>query len=626
MISWINTLSASQRAWILIFIDSLCAVATLLSGFLLKYPLQELPAIITHFGWLIPLVVLVRVITFRSSGLYVFLWRYASIKELVSIVKAVTLSSLYIMAILFLTEGKGFPKSVLVIDWTLNIMAVGGVRIGLRLYRDYVFSRKQLANTPKNKVNTIIIGAGDAGEMVARELLRVSSSKYNIVGFVDDNTHLGGRNIHRLPVMGTTKDLSLIVKKHKIQEAIIAVPSGDGKTIRRIVSECEKSSLHSMITPALHEIIDGRVAVDQLRKVRIDDLLRRKVVETDVSSIARYISGSSILVTGAGGSIGSELCRQIMSFSPRELILVENCEDHLYQIDLALQKIPKGKSRVTPIIADVKNRARMDQIFQSKTPDVIFHSAAYKQVPLMESNVQEVVLNNVLGTKNVLELAHDYKAKHCVLISTDKAVNTVNCMGATKRLCEVLMQIQARDSDTKFSAVRFGNVLGSRGSVVPLFRRQIEQGGPLTVTHPDITRFFMTITEAVRLVIQTGALCEGGEIFVLDMGDPIKIVDLAKDIIRLSGLEEGKDIDIKYVGLRPGEKLYEELFFSKEDLKETPHKKILITRPYAFNKEEVHRDIEVLLDNCMLQESSTQKELLMSVVEKTQPKKVQKTS
>jgi FlaA1/EpsC-like NDP-sugar epimerase len=529
------------------------------------------------------------------------------------------------MAFLFLSKNVILGlRSVIVIEWALALIFIGSVRVLLRILKDHLIDFSVFFPFLKNqqkKKNLLIIGAGDAGEIVAREILRVSSLKYNIIGFIDDQENKIGQSIHQIPVLGTVAQIIDLAPKYNIEEAVIALPSAPGQVVRKIMSICKEASLSFKITPKLYDIIDGKISVNQLREVQIEDLLGREVIKTNINSISEYLSHSVVLVTGAGGSIGSELCRQVLRFNPKTLILLDHAENNLYKIDLELTQI-QTNTEIIPVIADVKNMLKLRYVFEKYQPQVVFHAAAYKHVPLMEYNIEEVIQNNILGTRNLLELSQKFKINEFVLISTDKAVKPTNCMGASKRLCEVLMQISAKQDNgaTKYSSVRFGNVLGSDGSVVPLFKQQISQGGPVTITHPEISRYFMTIPEAVSLVIQAGALCEKkGEIFILDMGDPVKITSLAQDMIQLSGFEVGKDIEIKYVGLRPGEKLYEELFFNKEKLKKTSHQKIFITEPQTFEAREVQHKIDQLLKECYHHSKEELKEKLLDLVGSLEP-------
>jgi len=495
---FVDKVTPKERKFILITSDSVLTCCSLILAYALLNSVAKIPFFLLNYGWLLPLFITVRIFTFYYNDIYVFLWRYASIRELTSLVKAITISSVIIMATMYLFDNAGLPESVLIMDWTLNLILIGSTRLILRLLRDYLIARQVKPSISKGKKNLIIIGAGDAGVMIAREIHRVSSLPYNVIGFIDDKKNKKGQIIHSLPVLGASSDFFNIVKHHKIEEAIIAIPSAKGTDIRNFVNMCQEAKLHFKITPGLYNIIDGKVSVSQLREVRIEDLLGRDVVEVEIDIISKYLENSCVLVTGAGGSIGSELCRQILKFAPQKLILLDHSENNLYTIESEL----KGNkdTQIIPVIADVKNKHRLQKLFTQHKPHVIFHAAAYKHVPLMEENVEEVIQNNIRGTQNILDVASEYKAKEVVMVSTDKAVYPNNCMGASKRIGELLMQHQAlKYPETKFTAVRFGNVLGSHGSVVPLFKKQIEKGGPVTITHPDITRFFMTIQEAVQM-------------------------------------------------------------------------------------------------------------------------------
>lgn len=621
MITWFSNLGPRVRVGALMVLDVFISVLTLGFAFLFYYSLSDFLGFLRADWWMLPVFLVIRLVSFHLSGLYVFLWRYASIRELASIVRAVSFSSLGIVLSLFLMKEVEFPVRILVLDWVFNVVGIGGLRVGLRVFRDYLY---QLAHRGHdgNEKRVVIVGAGDAGEVIAREILRRRRLDCRLLGFLDDNPALLGRVIHQLPVLGATEDLPELTQTHRIDEVIIAIPSATGAQIRRILKLCESCGVSSQTTPGLFEIIGGQVSVSQLREVQIEDLLGREVVSVDMGAISNFVSGRTVLVTGAGGSIGSELCRQIMAFGPSELVMVDHSENSVYESERRLHAGETHGVRLKSIVSDVKDKARMDQIFSRYRPELVFHAAAYKQVPLMEDNVRDVVLNNVMGTRNIIELSDFHGVKQFVLISTDKAVNTTNCMGASKRLGEVLMQVISRNSETRFTAVRFGNVLGSVGSVIPLFKQQIAAGGPITVTHPEVTRFFMTISEAVRLVIQASVLCEGGEIFVLDMGKPVKIMNLAKDLIRLSGMGDS-DIEIRVTGMRPGEKLHEELFFGKEGYTQTQHKKIFIAKPYTYDSKVVQLGIQRLIQSAYEGESEVDIRLgLMDLVVATQPELV----
>lgn len=566
-----------------------------------------------NYLWLFPLFLAARLPCYYVFDLYKFMWRYASTKEYVNIVKAASISSLIIVTLLFMTQAFSLPKGIFLVEWAFNVIAIGFLRVVLKMFRAYIHSKA--SQTDKTKKNILIIGAGSCGVTIAREIVANRTLEYNLKGFVDDHPNKIGQRILQVPVLGRCEDIPNLAKTHHIQEAIIAIPSAPGTEIRKLMTLCEMAKISFQITPGLSDIIGGKVSINQLRDVKLEDLLRRPVVQLDTQAISSYLKDKIVLITGAGGSIGSEIARQVHHYSPKQLMLLDHSENAVYRIHTELSNRQPFQCLLTPAIIDIKNRDRVDKLMNHFRPDVVFHAAAFKHVPLMETHAQEVIENNVIGTKHVLDLSEQYKVKDFVLISTDKAVNPANCMGASKRLCEIMLQSASQNSETKFSAVRFGNVLGSNGSVVPLFKSQIAQGGPITVTHPEMTRFFMTIPEAVKLVTQTAALSLGGEIFILDMGNPVKIIDLAHDLIHLSGLEKQKDISIQITGPRPGEKITEELFFDKKSLKKTSHKKIFVTEPLFFDKELVTHKINLLLHSC---KQDTEEETRLKLLETAQ--------
>jgi FlaA1/EpsC-like NDP-sugar epimerase len=535
----------------------------------------------------VPVMVIVRLASFYFFGLYHRMWRYASISELLAIVGAVTLSSM-IITIYMYAAGSVVPRSTHVISWSLLITFIGSSRMFIRI-RYYLRRKKSGART-----TVLIIGAGDAGAMIAREVL---NSKFcgnkRLIGFIDDEPCKKGQMLLGVKVLGTSKDIRKIVKQYGVNEIIIAMPSVTGEAIRDIVLKCKSTGCRLKTLPGIYELIDGKVTVQQLRNVEITDLLRRDPVKLDLEGIGIYLTGKRVLVTGAGGSIGSELCRQIAKMSPCSLTLLGKGENSIYEIDSELRGKYDGFA-IEPVIADVRDHGRINSIFAQVKPQVVFHAAAHKHVPLMEYQPKEAVCNNIFGTKTVAEAADRSGAEVFVMISTDKAVNPTSVMGATKRVAELIIQNMSKISATKFVAVRFGNVLGSRGSVIPLFKKQIAKGGPITVTHPDMQRYFMTIPEASQLVLQAGAIAKGGEVFVLDMGDPVKITDMACDLVELSGLVPHKDIKIMFTGLRPGEKLFEELLTAEEGTTSTKHKKIFVANLKAVNEEKLQRTLLAL--------------------------------
>ena len=530
----------------------------------------------------------VRLVVFFRFGLYRRYWRYASVDDLVQIVLAVMVAMTVIGAIFFGLRFPAFsadppswsiarlPRSLPLLDGMLALALVSATRFSVRI------AERSLRRQPKGakRQRVVVVGAGDAGQMIVKEMQTKPQLGLEPVGFLDDDPRKRGVRIHNVPVWGGRELLESMVHEYGVGQAIIAMPSASGKTIRELVALCEQVGVPAKTVPGMNEILDGSVSVRQVRDVQIEDLLRRDPVQTDVSAVERMVRGCRVLVTGAGGSIGSELCRQIIRCEPAELVLVGHGENSIFTIHnelLHLANVTHHVARITPVIADVRDMERLGRVFAAHRPEIVFHAAAHKHVPLMEGNVCEAVTNNVLGTANMLRLSETHDVRHFVLISTDKAVNPSSVMGATKRVAELLVQQAARQSGRPFVAVRFGNVLGSRGSVVLTFKDQIARGGPLTVTHPDVRRFFMTIPEAVQLVLQAATLGQGGEVFLLDMGEPVRIVDLAQDLVRLSGLEVGRDIDIVFTGLRPGDKLFEELFAGGEEYGPTPHDKIFLS-------------------------------------------------
>lgn len=539
----------------------------------------------------LPVVLACKLIIFGMLRMYQGWWKYVSLNDLLALFKALVVASTAFVLLNVFTKYAILPRSVYILDFGLSLVLIGGARGSLRLFREAMISRPI---TQKNLQNTIIFGAGDTAETLIREVNKNVHLPFKIVGLLDDDQRKLGLRIHDIPVLGQLADLPEMIDKHDVTTVIIAMPSATREQLRRAIDIAKRTSVQTKILPAVESIIDGHVSAQQLREVSISDLLGREPVQLDMQSLGRFIQGRVVLVTGAGGSIGSELCRQVLRFSPESLIMVERAETPLFFIERELRK--QHEEKLIPYIASIADEDRMREIFQTHRPHVIFHAAAYKHVPLMEANPSEAVKNNVVGTQVLADVAIETGVDAFVLISTDKAVNPTSVMGATKRITELyIMQCQKMQQTTRFSAVRFGNVLGSNGSVVPIFREQIRKGGPLTVTHPEMTRYFMTIPEAVQLVLQAGALGEGGEIFILDMGEPVKIADLARDMIRLSGLSED-DIEITYTGVRPGEKLFEELAIDDDGVDKTKHKKIFVAKKETQGSEKMSDLYEVLIE------------------------------
>ncbi len=547
----------------------------------------------------------VKIICTVFFRLYSSLWKYAGVYEMLSIVGAAFTGNIIMECLVLFTYSPlsgdfgGFshilenfraPRSIFFIAFLIDVLSIGGVRLAYRTIRRIVLG--EAVKFRKHK-NVLIVGGGDAGAIVIKELKLHPEMASIPVAIIDDNVEKLGMKLNGVPIVGTREDIPSVVEEKNIDEIIMAIPSANRKSINEIFEICSQTGRKVKILPSVTELIDESVVVQRIRDVDIEDLLGRDPIELDCDEISTYIEGRVVLVTGGGGSIGSELCRQIVNFKPAQLIILDNYENNLFDIQNELLFKHKNINLV-PVVANIRERQRIDSIFRQYRPDVVFHAAAHKHVPLMEINPTEAIKNNVFGTLNVAECADKYGVKRFVLISTDKAVNPTNIMGATKRIAEMIIQALDRHSKTEFVAVRFGNVLGSNGSVIPLFRKQIENGGPVTVTHPEVIRYFMTITEAVQLVLQAGAMAKGGEIFVLDMGQPVKIYDLAKNIIRLSGFEPEKDIEIVFTGLRPGEKLYEELLLAEEGLQATKNNKIYVAQPVFTDLALLRKQIETL--------------------------------
>lgn len=529
---------------------------------------------------LISLVLLLSYLIFATIfHIYNKVWEYASIGELRGIIKSVTFS----IVVTFLVQSIfdfNIKPTTFVMVWMLLILLIGGSRFSWRVFRDsYIVS-----DTNMNKV--LIIGAGQAGTLAARQLIKNTELGLTPIAFIDDDPKKYKLHISGVPVVGKSSDIAHVVEKYKVDQILIAIPSLNKEELNVIIELCSKTKLKTQIMPKIEDVMIGKVTVNHFRDVEVEDLLGREPVKLDISGISEYVSGKTVMVTGAGGSIGSEICRQICRFSPKKLILVGHGENSIYLIDMELRNEFGNSVEIIPVIGDIQDRERMFEVVNEYRPNVVYHAAAHKHVPLMEYNPREAVKNNVFGTKNVAEAADTFGVDIFVLISSDKAVNPTNVMGSTKRIAEMVIQQLSKSSKTKFVAVRFGNVLGSRGSVIPLFKKQIKTGGPVTVTHPEMTRYFMTIPEASRLVIQAGALARGGEIFVLDMGEPVKIVDLAKNLIKLSGYNLN-EIGIKYSGIRPGEKMFEELLNEKEVHSEPVYPKIFIGKAVLGQEGEI---------------------------------------
>ncbi len=537
-------------------------------------------------------VTVITILVYHLCGFYRKIWQYASVREMYSILAGVTAASLVVISVsyIFVYPESGIhpmPRSIYPIAWLLNLALTGGSRFGFRFLHEYkqngtAQDRSGSATSREPLKRALIIGAGEAGAMVARELRTHPTLAMEPVGFIDDDYRKQGLDLDNIPVLGGRSDIPHLVERYDIDQVIIAMPSAPGKVVRGIVEICEKTKAKVKTLPGVYDLIDGKVSVSQLRDVELEDLLGRDPVRLDMESIAAYLEGKVVLITGAGGSIGSELCRQVAGFSPEKMVLVDNTENNLFDIEQELAGHFPLLNKEGELV-DIRDQSAIREIFARYSPQVVFHAAAYKHVPLMERFPECAISNNIYGTLNVASAAKNQGTEIFIFVSTDKAVNPTSVMGASKRSAELVVQhfnelCKKEGLNSRFAAVRFGNVLGSRGSVIPIFKGQIAEGGPVTVTHPEMVRYFMTIPEAVQLIIQAGSFTKGGEIFVLDMGEPVRILDLARDLILLSGLTPDQDIEIKITGIRSGEKLYEELFTDQEKMGTTKYSRIFVAQ------------------------------------------------
>jgi len=530
---------------------------------------------------------LLRISLFALFGMYQWSFSYASISEAINILKSVTMGSLLLIATAFFTRRIEIGRSVLLIDYLLCVFFIGISRFAPR----GLLKLKQLKHPNLKRV--LIVGAGSAGEMIAREMINAKKRIYQPVGFIDDDPRKLNSRMHGVRVLGKINDIGHMIKGANIEEIVIAIPSASGKIIRDIISKCEKTLVKIKTVPELHKILTGEVTIKNIRDVRPEDLLGRETVEINTEDIAALIKGKVILITGAAGTIGSELSRQIVKFNPRQVILFDLNENNIYFLEIEL-KANHSYHKFKTVIGDIKDIGLLKSTFSKYRPQIVFHAAAHKHVPLMEDNPVAAVKNNIIGTRNLIYASEHYLVERFVMISTDKAVNPTSVMGASKRIAEMIVQTKAKTARTKFMAVRFGNVIGSSGSAIPIFKQQIENGQPVTVTHPEVKRFFMVASEAAQLVMQAGAIGKNGEVLILDMGEQIKILDLAKNLITLSGLKPDEDVEIKFTGLRPGEKMYEETLLDIEHDKATRHDKIYIAQPDSFDPIKLRKDVKIL--------------------------------
>ena len=589
--------------FLLITLSNLISIDIILKHYL---PYKDINGTIYSVLIVYSIISLVSIYYFNG---YSSLWRYAEIDEVIIIAKACIVNTALLIGVVLLMK-LPIPFYFYYINYIMNVAIICGIRIVYRYLRHCRL--RKISSSDVSRV--LIIGGGNGGSMVINELYDNPQLNKVPVAIVDDDRSKIGRIMHGVPILDSTYEIESIVKKMKIDEIIFSIASINNERKQEILKICNQTKCRVRTIPGIYEIIDGKVDIKKIRDVEIKDLLGRKPVEVNLNEISRYITDKVVLVTGGGGSIGSELCRQIAANNPKMLIIVDIYENNAYEIEQELIRLYKGNINLKTIIASIRDVKRMDRIFEQYNPNVVFHAAAHKHVPLMEVSPGEAIKNNVFGTKNIAELSHKYGVSRFVLISTDKAVNPTNIMGATKRAAEMIIQTMNECSKTEFVAVRFGNVLGSNGSVIPLFKKQIEEGGPITVTHPEIIRYFMTIPEAVQLVIQAGSMAKGGEIFILDMGQPVKILDLATNLIKLSGLEPGKDIKINYSGLRPGEKLYEELLMAEEGIIDTQHEKIFIGKPIELDKDFLYTKLDELKERVHNEDVDSIESLMKEIV------------
>lgn len=619
----------NPKFYLVLFGDVLLLLLAHITAYLFRFEFSLAPDRLQQIRetiiWLVPL----KLVVFFFFGLYRGMWRYTSIRDFWLIAQATIVSSLLTMAtMLFLNRFQGYSRAVFILDGVLTFLLIGGLRMIIRSsFILYAKTRKDVSFPIKiHFKKVLIIGAGDAGEKILREIIENYQLHYKVIGFVDDDPLKKGKSIHGFRVLCGVDDLEEILGIEEVQEILIAVPSASGDQIRRIVEACQRCAVSYKIIPGIGELIDGRVSVKALRDISYEDLLGRKPVHLDAAGIRNYLDGKTVLITGCGGSIGSELCRQLIKFQPHLVILLDACEENLFKIQMELQN-EKYFRHCETVLGHVQDLQLMEDIFKKYKPQVVFHAAAYKHVPMLEKNPWEAVYNNIIGSRMIMEMSLKHSVERFVLVSTDKAVRPTNVMGTSKRVTELIMQ-SLQGGNTKFMAVRFGNVVGSSGSVIPLFRRQIEHGGPVTVTHPEVNRYFMTIPEASQMILQAGAMGDGGEIFVLRMGTPVKIADMARDLIRLSGKEPDVDIKIIFTGLREGEKLYEELITIGEDILPTGHEKVMVlrssqhssdTRYLLATREKLNKEIDELVKDADRHDAGEIKKKLQEIVPEYTP-------
>jgi FlaA1/EpsC-like NDP-sugar epimerase len=577
---------------IIFLIDLGIVLCSLIAAYLLRFNFSIPDSEIKTFDYVFPVVIGIRALSFVIFRTYSGIIRYTSTRDVVRILTTITIGSAFFALLNPVTYNLfgvyAVPYSIIFIEFLATVFIMTSLRMLIKII--YL----ELKNPSRDKTNVIIFGAGESGVITKRTLDRDAGTRYKVLAFIDDNDQKAGKKVEGVPIYNSEKKLESLFQENEVQHLIIAIQHIPPHRKQEIIELCLKYNVKVLNVPPVTNWINGELSFKQIKKIRIEDLLERDPIELDAAEIRKQISGKRILITGAAGSIGSELVRQVMKFKPQQIVMLDSAESPLYELEMETSEIRKGPA-IEPVIADIRNEDRMKNVFRTFRPQIVFHAAAYKHVPMMENNPSEAILTNVLGTRICADLANEYEVEKFVMISTDKAVNPTSIMGATKRIAETYIQSLNKISKTRYITTRFGNVLGSNGSVIPRFNRQIEARQPITITHPDITRYFMTIPEACQLVLEAGAMGQGGEIFIFDMGKSVKIVDLAKKMVQLSGLELGKDIQLVFTGLRPGEKLYEELLANEENTIPTHHKKIMIAKVKEYEFNDVRNNIEELI-------------------------------